>query len=637
MKIRSSFVTFLGSIGTLFAAELRASCPPRPNLEAAAPPPLHLDFDKTSPSLPFVPFTLEDAEGRALPKDRSALLKLEPEEQERRLRAMQERLQTLRAEGFEMSDSLCLDAFAERSMSVAAYESEINAAERELNKVGQTLRHGQDILGQEQQAFDHQSLEHHVKEGIEVYTGRAKELYDESVARIDSRMQELAQKYEDYKTKAQNLTVEDLYREGEKHKCEPNAQGTYTSEQATCFLKGVADPTLPPNDPLIDPRRNDCAADTPLGRAYLLREHWVDGGGDTNFGWTGTAAFSLETDATGLRMRGDADLEALVFDHNAKIVAGKASFLSPRTGKTAGSLHMNVAGQKLLNEELEWDLSLIDSKDKDGAERYLMHKEQHLLTTTIPVGFVPVVLMVDMKLSAGPTYGLNLAPIKVWGRAEWTQSADIIASAGLGADLNVFVILAGVKGSLELAKLTLGAYPEAGLYLDDTHRPVINARLWAGSKMRTLAGSLNLGVWAKTTFAVPQPKGDFPFLEMKPLTYEWSRNLGNFPGYDFPQAVLFDKKIGYDICSGRKTVETLVEAQPRSHDQRESLEVKELTRVSKLEQDLITLLDQKLYSAEATALIPESSKALDDLAALRKTRELIQQELLEEALSSSPH
>jgi hypothetical protein len=373
-------------------------------------------------------------------------------------------------------------------------------------------------------------------------------------------------------------------------------------------------------NPLADPNVNDCKSETPLGKAYLLNESWTDAGGDRNFGWTGQASFKLQTDARGLFMDGNTKIDGLVLNKTVKIVKGEAQFVAPRTGRATGKLTLELVGSKVLNEKQEWDISLVDSQDQEGKERYRVHKEQRLYSTTIPIGFVPVLLMIDSKVSAGPTYGLNLAPVKIWGKAEWTQSASIMASAGIGADLKVFVVLAGVKGSIELVNFALGVYPEAGLYLDDKHRPVLNARMWAGSKMRTLAGALNLGVWAQTTFAIPATKSDFPFIEMKPLTYEWSKQLGNYPGYDFPQAVLFDKQIGYDICSGRKTVNTLVEVEPRAIDQRESLEIQESIRVSKLENDLIIKLDELLYSDKTLSAKREGDKELAAISALRPLR-----------------
>jgi hypothetical protein len=351
-----------------------------------------------------------------------------------------------------------------------------------------------------------------------------------------------------------------------------------------------------------------------------MKEGWNDGGGDQAFGWLGSATFELKTDQYGLQVILDTKVNALAVGQSKVIFRGYADFISPGSGEASSDRYLELFGKKVLAPPRETlSLALANSKTPSGEEQYIFHQEENIASTTMVVGFVPVVLAIDAKTTAGPKYGLDMVPVKIKGQAEAVGQVTIIGSAGVGADFRLFSILAGIKGYLDLISASIGVYPEAGLYLDSRDRPQISARMTGLSQLKTLAGQIHLGVWAKSAVGLPTPSGSFPFVEIKPVSYSWTNIIGNYPGYDLGTAVLFDKKVGYDICSGHRDEETFVAATPRPRDLRMDFTVQEALRIEKRAKEFDDFFEQHVDSQADREVQEHLDRLWQDLGQSQRT------------------
>ncbi len=591
-----------------------------------------LIFDASHPSpISFEPFTIENAEGVELPRSMTAVLELEAEEKQLRESEMQQEIDEMISAGFEPSAIKESGSFQPQTLSVGEYIDQMNTAERAMNQYGYSLRSTDPESIEEVQKIDQEKIQDQVVAAKEVYAkAENSPSYDETKAELDAKHSEVKNNIAEYKERYKKPSAKRMYLESKRDKCEPAEGEEVSTDHVECFVDEMENPDSG-SRPFVDPNADSdtCSPDTKLGKSFLLNENWSDSGGDSNFGWVADAKFKLQTDISGLTLKSSADAEGLFLTRSKKVLEAKASFTSPQKGTAKGSFSVRVLGSDVIDPvNKSWDLHLIDSKDDDGQEKYITHKEVSILSTVIPMGFVPVTLSLDAKLSMGPRYQLDLMPVKIYGSAEWINRLTLIASAGIGADLELFVILAGVKGYIDLFDATIGSYSEAGLALENDVKPKIFAKFNAKAKMRTLSGSLRLGVWAKSTFSVPQPRSSFPFVEMKPYKYEWSTKLGDYPGYEFPTAVLFEKKVGYDVCTGQKTVETIKANEPRDRTERQSFEVAELSRISGLESKASQLMDEELYSDIVASVKTEASRLLATVEATNTLRSTINHELL---------
>jgi hypothetical protein len=110
------------------------------------------------------------------------------------------------------------------------------------------------------------------------------------------------------------------------------------------------------------------------------------------------------------------------------------------------------------------------------------------------------------------------------------------------------------------------------------------------------------------------PSGEFPFIEVRPVSYSWTNTIGNYPGYDIGTAVLFDKKVGYDICSGQRTEETLVASVPRATDLQMDFTMQESLRVERLASAFDEFFDLQVGSESDMQVRQRLDQASKDLA-----------------------
>lgn len=545
----------------------------------------------------YEPFTVSELDDRTIDLNKVVTLEASSSIKSQLAAEAQAATARLKQAGFDTVEATTEKALAPIQTTANQYLREFNDAEARLNKLGYSLREGRAIVAKEVQKLDRISLTNQVNEAIEVYTQKGLEELEKQKAEMQVKLDEL-KKQIDEGTKPSNVPKEAVYLTATEDQCgKSNGSATTISENdPKCF---VNDMDTSYSTPLLSLEPDTCQVDTPLGKALLINESWVDGGGDKNFGWSAIAAFKLNTDAKGLTIDSNALVKASVIGKSKDILEAKANFISSRTGPATSHRELSIAGKKISSKDEIFGINLISSKNEKGEEEHIQYKDEPIASHTFVVGFVPILVAVDARLAFGPRYTLDLVPVKLSGKMEWVEQVTMIASAGVGADLKLFIILAGMKGYIDLINATVGVYPSAELYLDEKNHPQVSARLSALAELVTLSGQLDLGVWAKTTYSVPQPKKGFPFVEFKPLNYEWSQTIGRYPGYRFPVATLFDKKVGYDICSGRKETEVMIPNLPRSADVRESFETVENKRVTNLEEKLKSLVSETLDSSES--------------------------------------
>lgn len=569
-----------------------------------------IEFSKPSyEPLPYSPIPL-----RELPSDKTAPLVLPPAvliDTQSQIDSASHRMYD---EGFGIFKKIDPSDIQGRPISVGTYVGEINHVEKALNEQGQSLRHGASVHVDLKQAIDTPKFVQQLAEAVDAYRKDLEENYEKQRRAAELSYQQIEAELRSSKEPRKNPNAgAELYLQSRDDQC--TGLGPTMEGAVKCFLsdekaerRGI--------DPLTDPSADQCEArSTPLGRPVLIGERWDDAGGDKAFGWVGNAKFALKTDRFGLQVVLDSQVEAMAVGHSKVIFRGHADFISPGTGAASSDRFLELFGKKVLAPPRETlALSLANSKNTAGEEQYLFHQEQNIASTTIVVGFVPVVMSLDAKTEAGPQYALDLVPVKIKGQAESTGQVTVIASAGVGADFKLFSILAGIKGYLDLISATIGVYPEASLYLDNQDRPQISGRLIGLSRLKTLSGEIEIGVWAKSAVGLPMPSGEFPFVEVRPVSYSWTNTIGNYPGYDIGTAVLFDKKVGYDICSGRRTEETLVASVPRASDLQTDFTMQESLRVERLASAFDDFFDLQVGSESDMRVRQRLDQASKDFA-----------------------
>lgn len=569
------------------------------------------------PPVTFAPFEIHDANGAVV--SASSVLPLRQTEADRVQRiseAVAARAQMAES-GFDGLGAVAPQLYGDRDLPLSQYAGELNRSEEILNAKGYSLKTEADALAKvhEVQAIDRDAVQVQVNSAKEVFVdahapGMRKPATDDAVVMFNKAGHE------------KPADTESLYNESEDKKCAP-ASGAVSTENTSCFAANLPEPAQ--TEPSIDltANRDKCNSDSPLGASRLITERWSDSGGDSNFGWEATAKFSLSTDAKGLTLDADATVGGKALAARRPLLKSKLMFVSPRQGNAEGTMTLELVNTKIFNERGAFAQNLASSLNAEGKERFVQGREESLFATTWMIGFVPVSLAVSAKVSMGPTYQVDLMPVKLQGRAEWQSRATVIVSAGVGAELKLFQILAGVKGYLDLIDSKFGTFPEAGLVLDEKNKPQVFARVDGRARLRTLSGAIVLGVWAQSTFDIPQPKSSFPFFQMKPIKYEWAKEVGRYPGYDFPEVVFFDKKVGYDVCANRKTVETVVANTPRDHDERESFEVRELARVELYETKVSTRVTAALESERNALIGTKTNELMIAMQALKQEAERI--------------
>jgi hypothetical protein len=498
--------------------------------------------------------------------------------------------------GFQIFQRVGPSDIHDRPVSVEAYLGELNQVERKINEKGQSLRSDTSLFQELRQKIDTPKFIEQLGEAAEAYRKDLEESYERERRTAALEYQKLKAVLADSTEPRKNPNAAAaLYLQSRDDECKDTRRDM--AGAVTCFLRNDKDEDGATNS-LPTTQVDQCVArNTTLGRPVLIKEDWSDGGGDQAFGWLGSATFELKTDQYGLQVILDTKVNAMAVGQTKVIFRGHADFISPGSGEASSDRYLELFGKKVLAPPRETSsLALASSKNQSGEEQYIFHQEENIASTTMVVGFVPVVLALDAKTTAGPKYGLDMVPVKIKGQAEAVGQVTIIGSAGVGADFRLFSLLAGVKGYLDLISATIGVYPEAGLYLDSRDRPQISARMTGLSQLKTLAGQIHLGVWAKSAVGLPTPSGSFPFVEIKPVSYSWTNIIGNYPGYDLGTAVLFDKKVGYDICSGHKEEETLVAAAPRPRDLRMDFTVQEALRIEKLAKEFDQFFEQHVDS-----------------------------------------
>ena len=521
--------------------------------------------------------------------------------------------------GFEIFKRVGPSDIHDRPVSVEAYLGELNHVEKKLNDQGQTLRADTSLFQELRQKIDTPKFIELLGEAAEAYRKDLEESYEKERRNAELEYQKLKAALEDSTEPRKNPNAgAELYLQSRDGACKDIRRDM--AGAVICFLRDDKGEGGGPNS-LPTSQVDQCMArNTTLGRPVLMKEGWNDGGGDQAFGWLGSATFELKTDQYGLQVILDTKVNGLAVGQSKVIFRGYADFISPGSGEASSDRYLELFGKKVLAPPRETlSLALANSKTPSGEEQYIFHQEENIASTTMVVGFVPVVLAIDAKTTAGPKYGLDMVPVKIKGQAEAVGQVTIIGSAGVGADFRLFSILAGIKGYLDLISASIGVYPEAGLYLDSRDRPQISARMTGLSQLKTLAGQIHLGVWAKSAVGLPTPSGSFPFVEIKPVSYSWTNIIGNYPGYDLGTAVLFDKKVGYDICSGHRDEETFVAATPRPRDLRMDFTVQEALRIEKRAKEFDDFFEQHVDSQADREVQEHLDRLWQDLGQSQRT------------------
>ena len=572
----------------------------------------------TKPALENRPFIIEAPDGTIVNPSTTATFKHSAEEVKRRLREQRSVNEVATSDGYLTTLHSSSEANREYRTTAGEYAKALGRAEVKLNNLGFSLRSDSDIATRQTQSFEASKMEEQVNSGAEIYLDideTTRSVSDDGTIRNHTSEESVP---------ASPPSPTHLYLASSASKCvSPRANETEDDYQLRCFLgKEIDTPTRSGSPTLEAASDTNCGADAPIGVALLAYERWNDGGGDQNFGWGADAIFKIATDSSGLAVEALAKANATAFSYTKDVIEASAGFQSPRFGAPNAAVKMAVFGRSIFSQNETYQDNLASSRDQNKHERYSYSEETDIASTTFSVGFVPVSLGISARVDTGLTYQLNLAPISILGQAEVRKQIALLATAGVGADLDLFEILIGVKGYVDLIDASIGTYPKAGLELTSKKRPVIAARFDARAGMRTLAGKIDVGVWAKTRFGIPQPKSGWPFLEKKPFKYEWKTELANYPGYNFPGIVIFDHKIGYDICSGEKTIETLVANQPKPRDVRTDFITKESLRVREIENKIANCIDERLRMADVSQVERQTNEVLSKLTELGEAIDL---------------
>ena len=563
-----------------------------------------VEFDHaTSGPKVFEPFEISGFDGRPIPLDENFVLEQSDSLKRAILNEAEIAADNLKKKGFSEVSRLTTKALEPVKLSVGEYLSEFNGAEKKLSSIGYSMKESSNIVANEFQKINLNKIKEQAQEAGEVYL-------QEKAQILLKRRDDALKKLNDLQEQAKNIMGPEgkvaVYLDSKGNECAEKRSNatTATESDVKCFIKEIEQAEAP----LLSPEPPNCKADSPLGKAFLVNETWTDGGGDKNFGWNANANFNLNTDAGGVNVESKANASVTILNKTKEIITSSANFNTGRSGRASSRWSVFLLGKKVGSSEDTYDMSLVSSRNAEGKEKFIVNQDNSMFSQTFVVGFIPILVAVDSRVSTGPRYALDIAPVRILGKVEWVNKVTVIASAGVGGDLKLFVILAGIKGYIDLLNATVGAYPSAELVLDEKNRPRIGAELSALAELVTLSGQLDLGVWAKSTFSIPQAKKSFPFVEFKPLDYEWSQTLGRYPGYRFPTATLFHVKVGYDICSGRKQTEVIVANQPRPRDERESLLEKRNADVTALEARFKNSVEEAMNDQLSLQMMQDAEK-----------------------------
>lgn len=584
-----------------------------------------LEFDAAgSADRPFVPFEMKDAEGHPVAGNAQVILSYDKGAESEETKTTAE---SFRADDFFVSTLPDQSAFEPIHMSAGEYVAKLNDAEQKLNASGQSLRDpGKEIISQ-QQKIDRPAIQETIEEAGEVYQQNLEKLQGQ-IASIDEKIEAIKNAAgESFEIKKIEKSETYLDKTGTWCSAETNPAWS-AADEIKCF-----NPELGEEISFLQPAvTGECTADTPLGKTFLFNETWADGGGDSKFGWDASLSSIMSSDAAGIRLQENADLNITALK-KYKVAHAKAEFLTGRSQESTYDLNANIFGSEVLKQKGSIGKGLFSSKNERGEERWIHEKDYPIASQTFMVGFVPVTLSLSSKIAYGPRYSIDVVPVKILGYAEYVGKATLIAMAGVGGDLKIFTVLIGVKGNLALINARAGVYPDAEFYLDDRNRPKITARMSGLAKLNTMSGNVELGVWAKSTFSVPQFKSSPPYVEAKPIKKEWKVKIGSYPGYDFPDATLFDMTVGYDICSGKKDIEVHTPNLPSPRAERENFATVEGRRILLLEEAFKGTVAEHLFDGKDQAKVQDIDRAINGLIQSREELNASARQVLAEAVN----